>query len=80
MPILYVKNGCAFCARVLQTVEEMGLSLDIRNIADPGIAEELVAHGGKRQVPYLIDEEHNTALYESDDIIEYLHRTFTANT
>ncbi len=77
MPILYVKSGCAFCAKVLQAAEELGVSLDVRNVADPGITEELIAHGGKRQMPYLIDEEHNVAMYESDDIVSYLHETFT---
>ncbi|MBU2104099.1 glutathione S-transferase N-terminal domain-containing protein [Patescibacteria group bacterium] len=77
MPILYVKTGCPYSPKVLKAAEELGLTLDIRNVAEPGVSEELIAHGGKKQMPYLIDAERNVAMYESDDIVAYLHATFT---
>ena len=76
MPILYVRSGCQFCARVLRAGEELGITFDERNIADEGVIEELIAHGGKRQVPYLIDSEKDVAMYESDAIVDYLHERF----
>lgn len=36
----------------------------------------LVAKGGKMQVPYLVDPNTGAALYESDDIVAYLHTTY----
>jgi glutathione S-transferase len=36
----------------------------------------LQEHGGKLQCPYLIDPNTGTAMYESDDIIAYLFRTY----
>ncbi len=33
-------------------------------------------HTGKVQVPYLIDTNTNTAMYESNDILAYLNRTY----
>lgn len=70
--ILYVKTGCPYCAKVLRCVEENGVVCELRNIADEGVSDELIAHGGKHQVPYLVDDE--VSMYESDDIIAYLEK------
>lgn len=77
MLTLYVKTGCPFCAKVLIEAAMLDIEFDERNIADPGVAEELVARGGKLQTPYLVDEARGTELYESEAIIQYLHDTFT---
>lgn len=77
MPTLYVRTGCPYCAMVLRALEQDGIELTLKNIAEPGVEAELVEKGGKRQVPYLVDEAHGVAMYESDDIIDYLHRTYT---
>ncbi|MBA3789000.1 glutathione S-transferase N-terminal domain-containing protein [Patescibacteria group bacterium] len=76
MLILYVKTGCPYCAKVFRVGEELQLTFDQKNIADPEIAAELIEKGGKRQVPYLIDEEKDVAMYESDAIVDYLHQRF----
>jgi glutathione S-transferase len=57
---------------VLQVVEAKQLEVTTKDITDPAVADELIEHGGKRQVPYLIDSERGTAMYESGDIIAYL--------
>lgn len=72
MYTLYIKPGCPFCARVLQVVEEKQIPVELKETTDEGVVEELIAHGGKKQVPYLVDSERGTAMYESDDIIAYL--------
>jgi len=56
--------------------EELGIVFDERNINDPAIEAELLARGGKRQVPYLVDTDAGVEMYESKDIIEHLHATF----
>jgi glutaredoxin 3 len=76
MLTLYVKTGCPYCAKVLKTGEELGIEFDQKNVADPAISEELVKRGGKRQMPYLVDTDAGVEMYESDDIIEYLHKNF----
>ena len=53
-----------------------GIEFDEKNIADPAVAEELIKRGGKRQVPYLVDADAGKEMYESDDIVEYLHQNF----
>lgn len=53
--------------------ENLGVDFDLKDISeDETYADELVEKGGKRQVPFLIDTETGTALYESNDIIEYI--------
>ena len=77
MPTLYYKPNCEYCQAVLQSAEKMGLELRLLNInSDPAIGEELVARGGKRQVPYLVDEKNDTEMYESADIIEHLGKHY----
>jgi glutathione S-transferase len=76
MLTLYVKTGCPHCAKVLMTGDILGLSFDKRNVADPGVAEELVAKGGKKQEPYLIDTDAGVSLYEADDIVAYLNKRY----
>lgn len=72
MLTLYVKTGCPFCRKVLDTGAELGLTFEEKNIADDAVAAELIARGGKRQVPYLVDSEHGVEMYESGDINAYL--------
>ncbi|MDB5265887.1 MAG: hypothetical protein JWM39_600 [Parcubacteria group bacterium] len=76
MLTLYVKTGCPYCAKVLAAGEELGIEFDLKNSSDPAMVEELIARGGKRQFPYLVDSDNNTEMYESDDIVEYLHKHF----
>lgn len=79
MLTLYVKTGCPFCAKVLRKIEELDIDAHInqKNIADEGVVDELVAHGGRRATPYLIDENDN-GMYESDAIVAYLDTRFGA--
>ncbi len=73
---LYVKTGCPFCEKVLAAGKAIGVPFELRNIADPAVAQELVARGGKRQVPYLVDSDGDVAMYESDDIVNYLREHY----
>ena len=43
--------------------------IDIKNKTNE---ETLIKLGGKRQVPFLVDNDRNIQMYESNDIIEYL--------
>jgi glutaredoxin len=87
---LYVKTGCPYCAAVIAKLNNLGIPYEEANIADQKVAEELIVHGGKRQVPYMEDEdpcktaEHHTPclidgdihMYESEDIITYLEENY----
>lgn len=76
MLTLFVRTGCPFCHKVLDTVVELGVEVVQKNIANQSVADELVALGGKRQVPYLVDSDRGVALYESMDIDAYLRAQY----
>ena len=90
---LYVKTGCPYCAAVITKLNKLGIPFEERNIADPEVAKELLARGGKRQVPYLADEDpckaakHHTPclvdedveMYESADITQYLEENYSSS-
>lgn len=76
MITLYVRTGCPYCAHVLDVVDELKVPVTLRNVADDGVADELVRIGGKKQEPFLVDDETQTLLYESDVIEQYLRDRF----
>lgn len=78
--MLYVKTGCPYCHKVLDAAHTLGIAFEERNIADDAVAAELVTRGGKRQVPYLVDDKHGVEMYESDDIVTYLQRSALPST
>jgi glutathione S-transferase len=74
---LYYKESCPFCQRVLQMAENLGVTFELKDIeSDDAIAAELISLGGKRQVPYLVDTDKGTAMYESGDIIDYIRDNY----
>jgi glutaredoxin len=74
---LYLKVGCPFCNKVVDTIQdEIGVPFQAQFIHDDNVAQELVDRGGKRQVPYLVDERNKVEMYESDDIISYLRNQY----
>lgn len=90
MITLYVKTGCPYCAMVIAKLNEFEIKFEEKNIVDEEVAKELLAKGGKRQVPYMDDEDpcesakHHTPcivdsdveMYESADIVEYLDKNY----
>lgn len=61
----------------MQMADRLGVTLDLRDISESDTAlAELLEKGGKQQVPYLVDVDKNVAMYESDDIIEYVRDTY----
>lgn len=77
---LYQFNSCPFCIRTQHAIRDMGLRIEFRNILDnPQHRADLIAGGGKSQVPCLRIEADNgdvTWMYESGDIISYLQDRF----
>lgn len=76
MLILYMRPWCPYCLRVLIASDLLGVTFEKKDIADNTIADELIARGGKKQVPYLIDTERAVEMYESKDIIAYLEEHY----
>lgn len=73
--MLYQFAGCPYCDKVRRFMQRSGITLPMKDTrADPRNREELVKIGGKGQVPCLVID--GKALYESDDIIEWLKKNY----
>lgn len=68
---LFYKPTCPYCVKVLSYMEEQDIACNMKSTLEPGVRDELISIGGKGQVPCLVIG--GQPLYESDDIIEYLH-------
>jgi glutathione S-transferase len=77
---LYNMEGSPYCRKVRETLSELDLEYFVRNLpkGSPKRAE-LARRGGKVQVPYLIDPNTGTEMYESDEIIAYLEQKYCAH-
>ena len=73
---LYMLPGCPFCAKVQRFMDANDIEIEELNSADPKNAEELIRVGGKKQSPCLFID--GNAMYESDDIIDYLQERIGA--
>jgi glutathione S-transferase len=74
---LYRLEGCPFCELVADRLDELGLEYD--SIWTEGLhskRNEVKRVSGQRQVPVLLDEEHGLTMAESENIIEFLDRTY----
>lgn len=74
---LYHFDSCPYCARTRQAIDKLDVNVELRNIhLEPGHSVDLLAYGGKMQVPCLLIENEDGQkdwLYESNDIIYFLN-------
>lgn len=80
---LYQYEACPFCVKVRRAMKRQSLNIETRDVKRSDSArEELLAGGGDLKVPCLrIENGDGPAqwIYESADIINYLHGRFTAS-
>lgn len=76
--VIYEYESSPFCRRVREIVNLLDLTVEYRPCpgARAGFSDELYARTGRRTVPYLIDPNTETEMFESDDQIEYLLETY----
>jgi len=84
---LYQSEGCPHCAKVREALSALGVSYVIHNPRLPGgqggdvtneqTYGEMTEHGGQDQIPYLVDTGRGEALFESDDIVEYVREHYS---
>ena len=73
--ILYIRDYCYYCVKVENFLQQEDISLEIRNIShSEEYRDELMSGGGKTQTPCLFVD--GKAMYESDDIIDWLGEHF----
>ncbi len=76
---LYDFEGCPYCRKVREVLCELDLDYLEHPVAQRSARREHLAQlGGKVQVPYLVDPNTDTRMYESNDIIDYLNATYGA--
>jgi len=84
---LYVYDGCPFCRKVFYAVSVLGLDVKVYpvprvtlkkygELKESRYRHKAVEVGGKAQFPLLVDENTETVMYESKDIVEYLWKTY----
>ncbi len=69
---LFILETCPYCIKVMDFLNKTELKYRKIDISDKDSENSLIQIGGKRQVPFLVDNERNIQMYESNDIIEYL--------
>ncbi len=76
---LYYDPGCPYCQRVLDHLAKEEIPYEKKVISlrsESEVRRELVALGGRPQVPFLHDPERDVKMYESADIIDYVDRHY----
>lgn len=77
---IYLNERCPFCVKVRIYLEQKGIPYILKPIvlgaSTSPLKDELKKIGGKIQVPFLVDPDRKTQLYESDDIIAYLEKHY----
>lgn len=90
MLTLYIKSNCRFSQKAIDALTQNRVPYEEKNIADPAVAAELIELGGKRQVPFLEDDDpcatagnhtpclvdRDVEMYESDDIVSYIEQNY----
>ena len=75
---LYELDGCPYCRKVIDKLDELGLEYESHKVArSHSERDEVEAVTGQTGVPVLVDNEHGIeGMSESDEIIAYLEETY----
>ena len=77
---LYQFRMCPYCVKVRHAIKRLSLNIETHDVLREAAArEQLLAGGGKVKVPCLKitdDQGKETWMYESTDIVHYLHQHF----
>ena len=76
---LYQLDGCPFCEKVADRLDEVGIDYETIWVdAMHSDRNEVKRVSGQRGVPVLIDEDRGVTMAESDNIVEFVDRTYAA--
>ena len=74
---LWSFEASPYCRIVREKLCTLELPYRLHNVAKNSPSRDaFVARSGKMMVPYLVDPNTNVEMFESADIVEYLHRTY----
>ncbi|MFT4883494.1 MAG: glutathione S-transferase [Natronomonas sp.] len=76
---LYQAEECNYSRKVRDKLTALGVSYIVHNprsargeVRNEQTQDQLLALGGEDQIPFLVDQQRNVTIYESDDIVAYL--------
>ena len=74
----YVLPGCPYCAKVEDKLQELDLDYESHTVAQSRAERDEVEEvSGQRGVPVIVDPDNDVdGMHESDDIVDYLERTY----
>ena len=76
---LWSFEASPFCRIVRESLSRLELPYVLHNVAKKSQKRDaFVAKSGKMMVPFLVDPNTDTAMFESADIVRYLERTYGA--
>ncbi len=74
---LYSYEGSPYCRIVRETLSALEIPYVLHNVGRGSAKrDEFKALAGKMQVPYLVDPNTGTAMFESAEIVAYLEKTY----
>ena len=77
---LYHMGHCPYCKRVIKVIQSSKIEITYKDLdVHEKLRKELIAGGGKQQVPCLLMTEKGKSdqwLYESQDIIDFLKKNY----
>ena len=78
---LYSFEASPFCRIVRETLSSLEIPYVLYNVAKGSPSrDDFIARSGKMQVPYLIDPNTSEEMFESDEIVRYLEKTYAIDT
>ncbi|MFW6448506.1 MAG: glutaredoxin family protein [Halobacteriota archaeon] len=76
---LYQLDGCPYCERVVEVLEDLGLEYESVWVEAPhSKRDEVKRVSGQRTVPVLVDEDRDVIMAESEHIVDYLETNYGA--
>jgi glutathione S-transferase len=74
---LFSFEASPFCRIVRETLSSLEIPYVLRNVAKGSAGRDaLIARAGRMMVPYLVDPNTGTEMFESADIVQYLEDTY----
>jgi len=74
---LYQLDGCPFCEKVADRLDELGIDYETTWVdALHSQRNEVKDVSGQRGVPVLVDDDYGVTMAESDRILEFIDRTY----
>ncbi len=73
---LFILEDCPYCQKVLKEFNNNNIKFKKYDILNKENTLRLLSLGGKDQVPFLYNNTTKDKIYESEEIIKYIHKNF----